>query len=109
MSSPMENMDEVKAFARKVVEHSRPPMENSENFCAIVTENYLSDPQCATQMGMAIFMDKPIVLMVRIGTKIPKNLEKIAAGIVYFHDKSDIKNAQLRLKAIMDKIEKEKK
>lgn len=102
-------LEEIKAWAKKVVDHSRPAIEGSENFCSIVTDGYLNDPLCATQFGMAMFMDKPIVLMVRVGTKIPKRLEKIADGIVYFHDEKDLKNASKRLRAILDRLDAEKK
>ena len=101
----MDGMEEAREWARKVVESSGKKISESENFCSIVTDGYLQDPLCATQFGMALFMDKPIVLMVKVGTKIPSRIEKIADGIIYFHDEHDLKNASERFKAILDKIE----
>ncbi len=101
----MENMEEAREWARKVVERSGQKINESGSFCSIVTDSYLNDPLCATQFGMALFMDKPIVLMVKVGTKIPARLEKIADGIIYFHDEHDLKNASERFRAILDKIE----
>lgn len=103
------NEEETRAWAQKVVDKSLPGIADSANFCSIVTDKFLQDPYCATQMGMALFMDKPIVLMVKVGTKIPSRLEKLADGIVYFQDDADLKNASVRLTAILDKIEAEKK
>ena len=99
---------EAREWARKVVQDSMPHIKDAENFCSIVTDGYLSDPLCATQFGMALFMDKPIILMVKVGTPIPKRLEKVADGIVYFQDDKDFENASMRVKAILDKIEAEK-
>lgn len=103
----MNNEQEVRELAKKVVDYSKPPMEDSENFCSIVTDNYLKNPLCATQFGMAVFMDKPIILMVKTGTKLPKHIEKVADGIVYFQDENDLRNASKRFKAILDKLEAE--
>lgn len=101
--------EEAEEWARRVVEGSRPQMADSTNFCSIVTDDYLKNPLCATQFGMAIFMDKPIILMVKVGTKLPKRIERVADGIIYFHDEKDLKNATVRLKAIMDKLDAQKK
>lgn len=105
----MNDEEETRAWAQKVVSNSLPGISDSENFCSIVTDNYLKDPLCATQFGMALFMDKPIILMIKVGTKLPKRLEKVADGIVYFHDDADLKNASVRFKAILDKLDAEKK
>ena len=103
-------MDDTEArnWAQKVVDFSRRGIEESENFCSIVTEGYLSDPLCATQLGMAIMSDKPIILMVKVGTKIPKHFEKIASGIIYFQDQNDFPKAAKRMEAILKKIESER-
>lgn len=105
----MDERKDLKDWAHKVVEKSRPGIAESESFCSIVTENFLDDPVCATELGMAIFMDKPIILMVKTGTKLPKHLEKVADGVVYFQDKNDLANASVRFKAILDKLEADKK
>lgn len=101
----MKTVEEMREWAKKVVAHSAPHIAESENFCSIVTDGYLADPLCATQFGMALFMDKPIILIVKVGTKIPKRMEKVADGIVYFHDENDLKNASERFKAVWDKIQ----
>lgn len=104
----MDFTDKEKAWAQEVVDNARSGMEDSANFCSIVTDGYLNDPICATQLGMAIMMDKPIILMVKVGTKLPKHLEKVSDGIIYFHDEHDLKNASARFKAILDRLDKAK-
>lgn len=50
----------------------------SHSFAAIFTKNFLNSPECALQLGYAILMDKPIVLIADKNVKIPESLVKIA-------------------------------
>lgn len=62
----------------------------SDIFISIVTQSYLDSPYCAMQLGLAIILDKPIRLLVKEGTKLPKSLEKICERIEYYSNPDDI-------------------
>lgn len=70
---------------------------DSDIFLSLVTENYLKNGQAALEIGLAIFLDKPIRLLVREGTKISNNLVKVAEKIEYFRAEDDIQIAAGRL------------
>jgi hypothetical protein len=53
---------------------------SSEIFLSMLNGKF-DDPLMLMQMGIAVYMDKPIYLLVNRGTKIPENLRKMAAGI----------------------------
>lgn len=82
--------DEAKEWARKVVERNLEGIKESATFASIVSDKFLEDPYCATQMGMAIFMDKPIILVVKAGTKLPTRLERIADKVIWFDGEADL-------------------
>ena len=48
----------------------------------------VKEPLPLLQLGMAIMLDKPIVLLVRRGAKVPNHLKKIAMSIEYIKDDS---------------------
>ena len=61
-------------------------LKDSEHFISIFTEEYMKDPLCLVQLGMAVMLDKPIFLMVEEGMwdTLPKNLKAIAKGMTPF-------------------------
>lgn len=82
-------------WLKNAVESSAEPMEKSAMFISIATKSYLKSPLCALQLGMAILMDKPIVLIVDKNEKMPEALVKIAKIIerVDFDNKADMSRA----------------
>ena len=70
---------------------------NCEVFVSIVTPNYIEDPHCAMQLGLAILMDKPIRLIVEEGTKLPENLRKVADRIEFIKGPDDVGLAAQKL------------
>lgn len=52
-----------------------------------------TDPIFFMQMGIAMYLDKPIYLLVVRGTKIPENLRKVARRMIYV-DPNDEKSMQ---------------
>ncbi len=73
-------------------------VSSSNVFVSVVTNHYLADNgKCALEMGFAVLLDKPIRLLVREGTILPKNLQKIAERIEYFKAEDDIGIAGKRL------------
>jgi len=51
-------------------------------FASIVTPNYLKSPECMLQLGAALCLGKPIVLVVFDRTDIPPKLAQIADKII---------------------------
>lgn len=77
-------------WAKNVVENSGKKIAKSDVFCSIFTNDYMKDPQCALELGISLLMDKPIVLVVKEGTSIPKRLKQIAECIEFFKGADDI-------------------
>lgn len=71
-------------------------IEASGSFMSLVTKNYLESPLCALQLGIAVMLDKPIVLIVDKNTEVSKHLVKIASLI----EKIDLNNPEELKRAI---------
>jgi len=69
-------------YGEFVKTHVLPEIKNSDAVVTIVPEKELVDPKIATELGAAIFLDKPIFLVVLPGREIPPKLEKIADAIL---------------------------
>lgn len=65
-------------------------LSSSQVYLALITNNFLKDSKCATEIGLAVLLDKPIILVVKEGTKLPENLKKVAKKIEYFKGPDDI-------------------
>lgn len=92
-------MSKEKEIDKWVREHSAeviPSLEASALYTGIVTDNFIESPMCALQLGLAILMDKPIVLVAEKSQKIPGNLAKIARVIerVDFEKEDDMKRVR---------------
>lgn len=76
-------MDELgfKKWFKNIVEDSGKKIESSNTFMSIFSTDYKESPQCALELGIAIMLNKPIVLIVVDGTEVPLALEKIAVSI----------------------------
>ena len=61
------------------------------------------DPKIAIELGYAILLGKPLMIMVGPGQRIPENLRRIADGVLEYGDLTDEKTA-LRVHAEMDRI-----
>ena len=60
-------------------------MEQSDIFLSLVTKNYLKgDYRNCVEIGLAVFMDKPLYLLVEAGQEIPENFKRLARAIEYF-------------------------
>lgn len=89
--------EKLKEAARRNAEK----IAGSHVFLALFNEKMLDDPICLLQMGLAIYMDKPIYLLVPQDTPIPENLRRVARKIEYFwrnpNDMSSIEKATEKL------------
>ena len=62
------------------------------------------DPKLCVELGAAILLDKPIVLVVTDESQIPSNLEKVAAEIVRVNFPGDPEAAQRKLQAAISRV-----
>lgn len=67
---------------------SLPKIKDSGTYAGIVTDSFLKDPLCALQLGYAMLLDKPIILIADKSMKLPESLVKISKLI----ERVDIKN-----------------
>jgi hypothetical protein len=97
--------DNGKEWLEKVAKDSYSKIESTTVFVSILSPESASDPACLLQIGCAVMMDKPILLLVLDGTEIPKHLEKIAT-IEKLKDLSneEMERAIQRIKEIRDEI-----
>lgn len=65
-------------------------ISQSEIFVVILTDHYIKSPYTAMQLGIAIVMDKSILLLVKEGCEIPSNVLKVAKGMRTFYNPDDI-------------------
>jgi len=71
-------MDEDE-FYRNAREKLYPKMKASAIAVIIATE---PDPKLCMEIGAAVLFDKPLVVVVPLGEKLPSNLSRIASAIV---------------------------
>ncbi len=84
-----------KKWFQSMVADSGKKIEESEGFLSLLTTSYKESPQCALELGIAVILDKPILLLVPDDVEIPNNLLKIAKGVQRFKtdDMEDMKRA----------------
>ncbi len=71
---------------------------NSSNMAIILfTKTYGTDFKSCIELGMAVILNKPLLLLVERGAIIGGMLENIAVAIEYYTDKSDMNEAVDRL------------
>lgn len=84
-------------------EHARrdmfPKMKESIISIVIAAE---PDPKLCLELGAAILFDKPIVVLVPVGEKLPSNLARLASAVVQGDVKNDV--TKQRLEAAISKV-----
>jgi hypothetical protein len=60
------------------------------------------DPKLCLELGAAILFDKPIVVLVPVGEKLPSNLARLASAVVQGDVKNDV--TKQRLEAAISKV-----
>ncbi len=102
------NEREIDQRLKEAAKRSAEKISKSAAFIALFNEAMLDDPICLIQMGIAIYMDKPIYLLVPEGCEIPANLRRVAVGIEYFrrdpNDMESIGKATERLLKDMSRL-----
>lgn len=74
-------MSEIDQWLKRHAADSGQKIADSSAFVGLVTKNFLDNPACALQIGFAVLMDKPIVLIVDEKETVSKHLTKIATRI----------------------------
>lgn len=83
--SDYENDPEFIEWAKRVKRELVPKLADSACTISLVPEGE-PDVKFAVELGLSIMMDKPLILVVRPGTKVPDKLALIAADIVEVKD-----------------------
>lgn len=91
----------LKQWAREAVKKREPIIKDATIFTAIVTDNFLKNPLCALEVGLAVLMDKPIFIIVDNADKVPAHLVKIARVI----ERVDTSNAE-EMRRVSENISK---
>lgn len=82
MSDPWQDPG-TQAWVRDVLDELIPKIDSSEVIVSLVPTGP-TDVKFAVETGLAIMMDKPIILAVVPGRKIPAKLQRVADAIVEF-------------------------
>lgn len=98
----MELDKEAKDWLEETANNSRRPISESSAFISLYTNNVGADAKCALELGLAILMDKPIIVIATKGIKVPKSLLKLADAIEYID-----KDRPMDIGAAVKKIVKE--
>lgn len=77
--------EELKEAARRNAEM----ISGSKVFMCLFNEHMVEEVIPLLQMGLAIYMDKPIALLVPEGVRVPHNLQKLADGNIEYYRKDD--------------------
>jgi hypothetical protein len=70
-------------YAKHVLDEIVPMMRDSAVVCSLVPEGE-ADVKFAVELGMALMLDKPIVLLVHSGVPVPARLARAADEIVEY-------------------------
>jgi hypothetical protein len=87
----------VPDYRSKEVKRMQRQMDGSAFFLGLGTEAWLKDPTAWAQLGYAVMIDKPILLLMKKDTPIPENLRRLARCIETFESEEDIEFATKRL------------
>lgn len=97
--------EEWKEYARDAQENLVPKIQDSA-----VTAMLYSDPpdaKLAIELGYSILLDKPLLVMVAPGQRIPEHLCRIADGVIEYGDLKDPKT-MARVQAEMTRVLKKR-
>lgn len=90
-------MSDHEEYLRRAVSRTFDKVQQSNVFLALFTAAYQRDPQALMQLGMAVVLDKPILLLVESGTVIPENVRRLARAIETYTSLDDVGLASKRL------------
>ena len=94
--------DQREIILGKIAKENREKISGAVVFMELFNEKIAEEPIPMMQLGMAVMLDKPILLLVPRGAKIPRNLVVMAKAIEYFDP-----GGNGSLKAAVEKLLKE--
>jgi len=71
---------------KRIAERQCEKINKSHVFMAICSQNYIDDPICLMQLGLALLLDKPLFLIFHKDFKPPKNLIRALSGYEFAKD-----------------------
>lgn len=80
---------EIVAFLRRAQAEMVPKLRASGIAVSIVPANAEPDPKFCIELGYMVMLDKPIIAVVRPGTRMPERLVRVADRIVEWTPDSD--------------------
>jgi hypothetical protein len=84
-------------YFRRAVSRTFDKVKDSAVFLTIFTNAYARDPAALMQLGMAVVLDKPLLLLVEEGTPIPENIKRMARAIETYRSMDDLEFATKKL------------
>lgn len=88
MSEDVWETSEMREWAQSALDDLVPKMQDSSVIVSLVPRGP-SDIKFAVETGLALMLDKPIILMVAPGTQVPAKLAQVADAIIEYGDLSD--------------------
>lgn len=73
--------DELKRYLEHAAREMIPMMKDSALSIAILNAD--PDPKLCLEIGAAIMLDKPLIILVPRGERVPANLKRVASRIVF--------------------------
>lgn len=106
MSADDEKEQQFKDWLDHAGKDSGQKISDSAAFIGVGSTNYMENPLCALQLGLAILMDKPIFMIVDHDRPVPKALVKVADCIerVKMNDPRDMKRAQKSIQQFLQQL-----
>jgi hypothetical protein len=80
------NEDDLKPW-REAAKRNLKGIGESGTFVSLLSAGALEDPLCMMQLGLAIMLDKPILVVGLDDVKIPGNLRKVAQRVTEIKDR----------------------
>lgn len=97
---------EFERYAEHVRKELLPKLKDSNAFISITPMNAKEvDVKFAMEIGLAIMLDKPIVAIIRPGTKIPEKFSRVVDRFVEVEDISDPDSKKRLMQAVEEILE----
>lgn len=94
---------EFEAALKKSMLSNKGKIDGSAMFVSLYSDGMYKDPLACLQLGMAIMMDKPIVLIGLQGAKLPEHLKKIATFVDEVDSVEDASGAIVKALSLIPK------
>lgn len=104
-----EDKQKIDEWLRKSYDKNSTGIKASQVFASIFSESAKDSPEFALQIGLAVLMEKPIVIIAERSTRVPAGLLKIATAVerVSFGESSDMARVAATIKNLAKKNKEE--